>query len=97
MFSSRLPDNLRPNRLSELLEAKRRSGASILDLTESNPTRAGFAYPSKEILQAFADPRALRYEPSPAGLTTAREAVACYYAERGQAVEPERILLTAST
>ena len=39
----------------------------------------------------------MRYEPSPAGLPEAREAVADYYAARGQAVEPERILLTAST
>ena len=97
MFSSRLPENLRPNRLSELLAAKRRSGAAILDLTESNPTRAGFTYPAEEILQALADLRSLLYEPSPAGLAEAREAVACYYAERGQAVEPDRILLTAST
>ena len=56
MFSSRLQWNLRPNRLSELLEAKRRSGAAILDLTESNPTRAGLAYPHGDILQALADP-----------------------------------------
>lgn len=97
MFSSRLPESLRPNRLSELLEAKRRSGAAILDLTESNPTRAGFVYAAGEILQALADPRSLRYEPSPSGLQEAREAVACYYAERGQTVEPERIVLTAST
>jgi aspartate/methionine/tyrosine aminotransferase len=97
MFSSRLPSNLRPNRLSELLEAKRRSGAAILDLTESNPTQAGFTYPAEEILQALANPRSLRYEPLPAGLAEAREAVACYYTERGQRVEPDRILLTAST
>ena len=97
MFSSRLPGNLRPNRLSERLAAKRRSGAAILDLTESNPTAANFAYPAEAILQALADARSLRYEPSPAGLPEAREAVADYYAARGQAVEPERILLTAST
>jgi len=97
MFSSRLPDNLRPNRLSELLEAKRRAGAAILDLTESNPTRAGFVYPAEEILQALTDARSLRYEPSPPGLPEAREAVACYYAERRQTVERDRILLTAGT
>ncbi|OFV95320.1 MAG: hypothetical protein A3H28_11605 [Acidobacteria bacterium RIFCSPLOWO2_02_FULL_61_28] len=97
MFSSRLPGNLRPNRLSERLAAKRRSGAAILDLTESNPTQAGFAYPTQAILQALADARSLRYEPSPAGLPEAREAVADYYAARGQTVEPERILLTSST
>ena len=63
MFSSRLPWNLRPNRLSERIESKRRSGAAILDLTESNPTRAGFVYPKEEILRAFADARSLRYDP----------------------------------
>ena len=97
MFSSRLPWNLHPNRLATLLEAKRRTGAAILDLTESNPTRAGFSYPSEDILQAFADARSLVYEPSPAGLPQAREAVSRYYAARGHHVEPERILLTAST
>ena len=97
LFSSRLPWDLRPNRLSELLEARRRSGAAILDLTESNPTRAGFDYPAKEIAQSLADESSLLYEPRPAGLPRAREAVAAEYTVRGKKVEPERILLTAST
>ena len=97
MFSSRLSWDLRPNRLSELLEAKRRSGAAILDLTESNPTRAGLDYPAEEIAQALASPASLLYEPSPDGLPQAREAVAGYYAARGVSVEPDRVLLTAST
>lgn len=97
MFSSRLSWDLRPNRLSELLEAKRRSGAAILDLTESNPTRAGFAYPAEQIVQSLANPASLLYEPSPAGLPQAREAVAADYAARGKTVDPDRILLTAST
>ena len=97
MFSLRLHWDLRPNRIATLLEAKRRGGAVILDLTESNPTRAGFSYPAEEILQAFADRRSLVYEPAPAGLLQAREAVAGYYSARGQSIKPERILLTAST
>jgi len=97
MFSSRLDWDLKPNRLSVLLESKRRAGAEILDLTESNPTRAGFSYPAGRILGAFADPRSLVYEPLPAGLRKARETAAAYYAARGQAVEPERILITTST
>ena len=68
MFSSRLHWDLRPNRLAEAQGAKRRQGAEILDLTESNPTRAGLAYPAKEILAALGDGRALVYEPAPAGL-----------------------------
>jgi aspartate/methionine/tyrosine aminotransferase len=96
-FSSRLHWDLRPNRLARALEAKRRTGARVLDLTESNPTHAGFAYPSDEILGALADARALVYEPAPAGLHSAQEAVAGYYAARAAAVEPSRILLTSST
>lgn len=65
----------------------------MLDLTESNPTRAGFEYPREEILDALADPRALRYDPDPRGLLSAREAVASYYGN----IPVSRILLTAST
>jgi len=96
MFSSRFHWDFRPNRLTELLAEKRRQGAHVLDLTESNPTHAGFEYPP-EILRAFDDPRVLRYQPEPAGAMEAREAVAGYYAARGHEVEPSRILLTAST
>jgi aspartate/methionine/tyrosine aminotransferase len=66
-------------------------------LTESNPTRAGLIYPSADILATLADERALRYDPAPRGLCSARETVAAYYRERGADVPPERILLTAST
>jgi len=96
MFSSRFHWDLHPNRLARLLAEKRSRGASVLDLTESNPTRAGLEYPA-EILQAFEHPGLLRYEPAPAGAGEARESVAAYYAARNCPVEPERILLTAST
>ena len=96
MFSRRIHWDFRTNRLTLALEAMRRNGARILDLTESNPTRAGLVYPP-EIVRAFDDPRMLVYEPSPAGAMEAREAVASYYAARGERVETGRILLTAST
>jgi len=96
MFSSRFHWDFRTNRLTQALGAMRRDGARILDLTESNPTRAGLEYPP-EIVRAFDDPRMLLYEPSPAGALEARQAVASYYAARGQRVETGRILLTAST
>ena len=44
MFSERTHWDLRGNRLSRVLEEKRRKGARILDLTESNPTRVGLSY-----------------------------------------------------
>ncbi len=93
MFSARLDWNAGANPIAKLLLAKRTSGAEILDLTESNPTAAGFEYPA-EILSALADPRSLRYEPVPAGMHVAREAIAGYYA--GQ-VDAGRIIVTAST
>ena len=97
MFSSRLNWSLRPNRLSALLEAKRAAGANVLDLTESNPTCAGLAYPQAEILAALSDADALRYHPSPRGLDSAREVVAGYYRDRGSKIDRENVLLTAST
>jgi alanine-synthesizing transaminase len=96
MFSARFHWDTAPNRITRLLHEKRRAGAPILDLTESNPTRAGLAYPP-ELAHVFDDPRILTYEPTPAGSAEAREAVAAYYAARGVAVDPNRILLTAST
>ena len=96
MFSSRFHWDLQRNRLTELLAAKRVQGARILDLTQSNPTRAGLEYP-EQLRRVFDDPAVLRYDPLPAGSLEAREAVADYYRQRGQAVEPGRILLTAST
>jgi alanine-synthesizing transaminase len=80
-----------------LLAEKRRLRAEVLDLTGSNPTRAGFAYPEREILEALSDSAALRYDPAPRGLLPAREAVSRYYAKRGTQIPASRIVLTAST
>lgn len=96
-FSGRLDWEAKPNRLAELLAKKRAAGAPILDLTESNPTRAGIAYDGEAIRQALAGEQVLRYEPHPAGREEAREAVAAYYAERGFSIGPEDVLLTAGT
>ena len=96
-LSTRTGWNLRPNRLSQRLDEARRQGRRILDLTESNPTRAGIVYPEASILEAIAHPDALLYDPDPRGMRRAREAVARWYARSGFAVDPERLVLTAST
>ncbi|MDZ7403628.1 MAG: pyridoxal phosphate-dependent aminotransferase [candidate division KSB1 bacterium] len=88
---------MQPNRLSLLLEEKRRRDEKVFDLTESNPTAAGFDYPAEAILHALAQPAALRYEPQPRGLLSAREAVAEYYRQRGHDVNVDRIHLTTGT
>ncbi len=97
MFSSRTHWRLTPNRLSEEIEELRRRGFPLLDLTESNPTRCGFAFDQEAILEALANPQALSYSPDPRGLFLARQAVAGYYAERGITLDPGQIFLTTST
>jgi aspartate/methionine/tyrosine aminotransferase len=67
-----------------------------VDLTESNPTRAGFTYPA-DLLAALASEAALRYEPQALGMPSAREAVARDHARRGVTIDPDRVILTAST
>lgn len=90
-FSSRLPHEFHPNALSLLLDAKRRNGIPVLDLTESNPTRAGIVYPDG-FLGALSDPRAASYEPESFGLPAARELIAREYD-----ATPDRVVMTAST
>jgi len=75
---------------------RRRNGGRILDLTESNPTRAGLIYPP-EMLQHSTTSARLLYEPAPAGLTDARQAVADYYGARGLNIAPDASCLLAST
>ncbi len=91
------------NRFAQALDAHRRAGKELLDLTISNPTECGVSYPDQRILAALSDPRALAYLPESKGLREAREAVAGYYdgrmgfAATGQSVDPERVILTSGT
>ena len=50
MVSSRLPANLEPNAVARAIAEKRRRGTTYVDLTESNPTKAGFTYPEDLLL-----------------------------------------------
>jgi aspartate/methionine/tyrosine aminotransferase len=96
MKSSRLPSDLSVNATTRTLEAIRRRGIDVIDLTVSNPTRVGLQYPD-DLLQALAAPEALVYEPHPRGLGAARMAVAADFSRRGLDVPAERIVLTSST
>lgn len=69
----------------------------VLDLTISNPTKAGLGYPHGEIIAALAALDDIEYSPDPKGLKKAREAIAGYYAERGRIIDPDRLLLTSGT
>src|SRR5436309_13024584 len=96
MFSDRVPRELSANRLSAMVDAARAECRAVIDLTESNPTRAGFDYPA-DLLAPLADSSALRYDPQPFGALDARRAVAADYRRHGVSVDPGRIVLTAST
>ena len=73
MFSDRTNWKLAHNRFTQALDEVRAAGASILDLTLSNPTRAGLQYDERAILGALASRQALDYDPQPKGLRQARE------------------------
>jgi len=98
MFSRRLQWPYPANRLSRLIGEKRERGTRVLDLTESNPTRVGLRYPEEAIAEALRAAAGPAYDPAPRGLEEARAAVAAWHASRrGLVVDPDRIVLTAST
>ena len=99
MFSKRTEWKLTPNRFSQAQADLRASGMEVLDLSLSNPTRAGFQLDQDAILQALAQPESLDYDPQPKGLLSARQAVTRYYhdAHGVFGVDPESVILTTST
>lgn len=97
VFAKRTGWPLSSNRIAQVLERLKKGGGSFWDLTESNPTRCGFSYPSRAILAALDDERNLLYEPCPCGSPRAREAIARDYHRKGVEVAPENIILTAGT
>jgi alanine-synthesizing transaminase len=96
VFSQRIPGDLAPNRLARAVVRLRCEGREFIDLTQSNPTRAGFEYPV-DLLAPLSNACGAIYDPHPLGSLEARRAVAGDYARRGIAIEPGRIALTAGT
>jgi hypothetical protein len=92
VFSRRIPEELAANRIA----SARTASPPRFDLTVSNPTACGIAYPAS-LLTPLADPGGIEYRPHPRGLATARQAVAREYLRNAATVDPERVLLTAST
>jgi alanine-synthesizing transaminase len=95
-FSQRTNWNTDESALACAHRLRVQSGAPIADLTASNPTRCGFAYPP-DLLQPLSHPDASIYSPHPRGLLTARQAVADYYHDHGARVYPDQVILTTST
>lgn len=99
MFSKRTDWTLTPNRFTSALSEARAAGVKVLDLTLSNPTRAGFPIDAETILGSLTAAEVLDYDPQPKGLLSARKAVAHYYREDHEefGVDPESLVLTTST
>lgn len=95
-FSRRTDWNTEESELARAHRLRLAAGSPIADLTASNPTRCGFAYPP-ELLNALVDPTALDYDPQPRGSLKARRGVSAYYANHGVSVETDQIVLTTST
>jgi alanine-synthesizing transaminase len=89
MFSNRAQWNAATNRLTIARNAFR---GELLDLTISNPTRAGIDYPLDELAQIMARAARAPYDPQPLGLRSAREAIA-----RELGCDADDIVITAST
>lgn len=81
---------------SRALEARRRSGLPVLDLTASNPTQCGFTYDAHLLAELSAE-GARAYDPDPRGMLDARTAVCGYYADHGARLDAEQVFLTTST
>jgi alanine-synthesizing transaminase len=96
-FAGRTSWELGDNPLSIALGKKRAGGEEVIDLTESNPTRCGFSYPSDIFLSPLVGAQSLVYSPDPKGLLRARQAVAAHYGARGVGVDPQHMVLTSST
>jgi len=93
----RLPDMMGMNTFSRRRTELAAAGRRLVDLTQTDPTRGGLPSPDDAALRFLMDPRVLRHEPEAAGARHAREGVAAYYADHGALVDPDRIVLTAST
>jgi len=89
MFSRRAHWDAPTNRLTL---ARHAHAGELLDLTESNPTRAGIDYPLDELSAIMGRAARAPYDPEPLGLRAAREAVA-----RELGCDAGGIVITAST
>lgn len=92
--SSRLPDRLEANALTEALHHLRERGIDVLDLTVSNPTAAKLIFPSDTLREALSAPIVSTHAPDAMGHAHVREAVARWH---GHGVAAEDVVLTAST
>jgi alanine-synthesizing transaminase len=96
-FSRRLPWESPQNRLTRAVEERAAQGRPLIDLTGTNPMRAGIPYPEEELEELLRRGGATAYQPHPRGIPAAREALAAGLSRQGDPVSPDDLVLTAST
>jgi aspartate/methionine/tyrosine aminotransferase len=92
-----MSQDLSPNPLTLAAETRRLRGLPLDDLTVANPADCGFAWPREQLAALLGAPGCERHQPHAFGLSSARRALAAYYAARAAAADPSRICLSAST
>ena len=95
-FSQRSQLGRDTNPIAQALQLARDAGRDIIDLSCGNPTLCDHEVDA-ETLALLGDRRGTRYQPQARGLTTARQALCQHYRQRGMTIEPNQLLLTAST
>lgn len=96
-LSSRAQWSAPVNRLTVARRDREARGLPLLDLTESNPTRAGLTYSADTLADIMAAAAAAPYAADPRGLRHAREALAAALSIDAAPVDPDDLFLTAST
>jgi aspartate/methionine/tyrosine aminotransferase len=94
-FSRRTAWDRTENALTREIALARAEGRALVDLTESNPTRAGLG--GGDLVTLLGHPRGATYAPVALGHPEARAAVVRYYEDRGLEASADRVCLSAST
>lgn len=96
-FSSRFFFQEGENEFAEILSDYKRQNVAYIDLTASNPTQAGFQYPSEAIRHSFQTADLISYLPDPQGDKTARDTIREYYKSKGMEIQSEDLFLVSSS
>ncbi|TGM53534.1 pyridoxal phosphate-dependent aminotransferase [Leptospira adleri] len=96
-FSSRFSFQDGENEFSRILSEYKKKKISYIDLTLSNPTQAGFQYPSEAIRHSFQTNDLITYIPDPQGNEQARNTISDYYRSKGVMIDPDDLFLVSSS
>lgn len=96
-FSARIDFSAPRNGLDRERSERMKNGLPLFDLSQSNPTRTGFAHGREELASALSDPKNAEYSPDPRGLAGARAGISSHVAASGRPIDENRLILCAST